>query len=376
MPTLTGAQQVVWRRLVDLGKKGLAPERLAHEILQAIATVVPNEGAHMWTVDPATMLLNRLLATSELDHFNRRVWLRHHYLTELDEIVPYFSSRKMLLANVGAAAILPDQGKSLGLPLASLRQVSADDHQRWFRESQSPASGWGFVSLRADGQIIGLLMTLHRAPERSLTPTQLGFLKQTSSMIGQILQAAIKRERALTVVSENGIPGASGILVVGADQKLTFATPAGEAWVRLMLDAETESGSGLPTPIWSVMAALDKVSATGAGSPVASVLAPTRTGFARLEASQADESGAIAVVIAPQKSPDHPTIPVHWPLTAQERRVAAMVLVGSSNRQISESLHVTIPTVETHLAHIYDKLGIRKRTGLAALLFQSRDSEA
>ena len=375
MPTLTGAQQAVWRRLVDLGKRGLGPERLAHEMLQAIATVVPNEGAHMWTVDPGTMLLNRLLATSEPDHFNRRIWLRHHYLTELDEIVPYFSSRKMLLANVGAAAILPDQGRSLGLPAAALRQVSVDDHRRWFLESQSPASGWGFVSLRADGQIMGLLMTLHRTPERSLTPTQLGFLKQVSGMIGQILQAAIKRERALAEGPETATPGASGILVVGADQKLTFATPAGEAWVRLMLDAETETGSGLPTPVWSVMAALDRANAGNTTSPVASVLAPTKTGFARLEASQADESGAIAVVIAPQKSPDSPSIPDHWPLTAQERRVAAMVLVGSSNRQIAEALHVSIPTVETHLAHIYDKLGVRKRTGLAALLFQSNDSK-
>lgn len=42
-------------------------------------------------------------------------------------------------------------------------------------------------------------------------------------------------------------------------------------------------------------------------------------------------------------------------LTASERRVALPAAGGHSNRQIAESLFVTVRTVETHLSHAYDK---------------------
>ena len=58
-------------------------------------------------------------------------------------------------------------------------------------------------------------------------------------------------------------------------------------------------------------------------------------------------------------------------LAPAERRVVTLVLTGATNQQISESLHVSIPTIETHLAHVFDKMEVRNRTGLAALLFQT-----
>ncbi|MGH3797725.1 MAG: ATP-binding protein [Pseudonocardiaceae bacterium] len=55
-------------------------------------------------------------------------------------------------------------------------------------------------------------------------------------------------------------------------------------------------------------------------------------------------------------------------LTASERRVADHAARGRSNPQIAHELHVTRKTVESHLAHIYRKLGIQGRDALADAL--------
>lgn len=62
-------------------------------------------------------------------------------------------------------------------------------------------------------------------------------------------------------------------------------------------------------------------------------------------------------------------------LTPSERRVAELAASGMTNRQIAQSLFVTVKTVETHLSAAYDKLGIRSRGELADAL-EDRSGES
>jgi DNA-binding CsgD family transcriptional regulator len=55
-------------------------------------------------------------------------------------------------------------------------------------------------------------------------------------------------------------------------------------------------------------------------------------------------------------------------LTASERRVAELAADGVSNKEIAQSLFVTLRTVELHLSNAYSKLEIRSRHELAAAL--------
>ena len=49
-------------------------------------------------------------------------------------------------------------------------------------------------------------------------------------------------------------------------------------------------------------------------------------------------------------------------LTTQERRVLALVAGGRRNAKIAHELSISTRTVENHLYHIFDKLGVASRT--------------
>ena len=63
-------------------------------------------------------------------------------------------------------------------------------------------------------------------------------------------------------------------------------------------------------------------------------------------------------------------------LTPQETVVARLVAQGRTNREVATELFLTTNTIETHLRHIFQKLGVRSRTELAAKFTDFRDSTA
>jgi DNA-binding CsgD family transcriptional regulator len=63
-------------------------------------------------------------------------------------------------------------------------------------------------------------------------------------------------------------------------------------------------------------------------------------------------------------------------LTATERRVAQLAADGMSNKEIAQTLFVTIKTVEVHLSHAYRKLQIGSRAQLGKVLLTREQREA
>jgi ATP/maltotriose-dependent transcriptional regulator MalT len=60
-------------------------------------------------------------------------------------------------------------------------------------------------------------------------------------------------------------------------------------------------------------------------------------------------------------------------LSPRELDVAELVCAGSTNQQIAEKLVLSVRTVETHLTHIFAKLGVTNRAGVARVLASQND---
>ena len=59
-------------------------------------------------------------------------------------------------------------------------------------------------------------------------------------------------------------------------------------------------------------------------------------------------------------------------LTAREVEVLEHVAAGRTDREIAALLYVSVRTVQKHLEHVYEKLGVRTRTAAAMLVFGGR----
>ena len=86
----------------------------------------------------------------------------------------------------------------------------------------------------------------------------------------------------------------------------------------------------------------------------------------------ADEAARLALRGSRSDEPDEGTLPgsrsaPRGPmLTRREGEVAELIARGLTNRQAAERLHVAPRTIETHLEHIFSKLGVQTRAELAA----------
>jgi DNA-binding CsgD family transcriptional regulator/tetratricopeptide (TPR) repeat protein len=90
-----------------------------------------------------------------------------------------------------------------------------------------------------------------------------------------------------------------------------------------------------------------------------------RVGATGCAAHAGDQLPSAPVARAPDEAAMHPD---HWQsLTSTELRIADEVSRGLTNREVARCLFISQNTVESHLKHIYPKLGIHSRTQLAVM---------
>lgn len=58
-------------------------------------------------------------------------------------------------------------------------------------------------------------------------------------------------------------------------------------------------------------------------------------------------------------------------LTEREREVLSLIVRGLSNAELAEALHVSLPTVKTHVSRMLTKLDARDRTQLVVFAYEA-----
>jgi DNA-binding CsgD family transcriptional regulator len=94
---------------------------------------------------------------------------------------------------------------------------------------------------------------------------------------------------------------------------------------------------------------------------------------ARLELASA---GAKDLAVPAPRTPVRPGGRAAEPLTARELQIARLVAAGASNKEAAAQLFLSPNTIDYHLRHIFQKLGINNRIMLAAALQDRRWSGA
>ena len=161
--------------------------------------------------------------------------------------------------------------------------------------------------------------------------------------------------------------GPASVLVAIARLRGDLATATGDqAAAAVAFETAWRRAEGLRVPL--ALAQLEISDARllrAAGQPQAA-MARLRAARQRLTALGARPylQACDRELTATDASPGPETVSAPACLTSAEQAVARLVAVGHSNRQAAAELHLSIKTVEFHLSHIFDKLGIRSRHDL------------
>src|SRR6478609_9673050 len=98
MPRRPLAHERIRTELTQAATLAETPAEFGAAVLAILQGAIGCDGARMFGVDPGTLLLNRLIAATELDEPFRGHWLRHIYLAGADD--GYFAPHELMRSGV------------------------------------------------------------------------------------------------------------------------------------------------------------------------------------------------------------------------------------------------------------------------------------
>lgn len=227
-------------------------------------------------------------------------------------------------------------------------------------------------------ELWGGVALLRESGRPDFSPREVALMRRTAPHLGAGLKAAVLRSQASP--EDNG-DGAPGVLVLDQRGWVLHYTAAAERWLRDLGDLGPGwwEGLGLPVAIWAVVGALrqalkPETERDRASVPHLSVRARSGrwlTLHASISESQhLNSPGEIVIVIEPAGSKEMAWLhTATYGLSPREEEVVEFVVRGASTRQISQALYVTEDTVQKHIQHVFEKVGVRSRQALVKRLY-------
>ena len=330
------------RELVRLCHSGQDLPALRTGVLRSLRRLMPVDAAFFATADPETLLFTSAYSEE-----------------------PLAAATHLFLGNEFGAA---DVNKFTTLATASTHVSSLDAAtrgDRWaserYRDIMRPAGlGDELRAALTTGRDCWGYLCLHRTDQPS------GFTPAEAAIIGRVaphIAHALRQSLLLQGPAPTAADARPGVLVLAGDLTVVATTPEADS---LLEQLEPAPHLPLPTVVYAVVAALRRDRA----DPSTRVRAASGRWLA-VHASRlaGADAGRFAVVIEP--CTPRATVPIRlaaFGLSQREAEVAHLVLRGSSTRAISDALHISPHTVQDHLKHVFDKLGVRSRRDLVGLM--------
>lgn len=161
------------------------------------------------------------------------------------------------------------------------------------------------------------------------------------------LATHLRNARAARLARDAVDIGGHGVLVIDAQGRVAWRSPQAETWLRRFFPER----AGTPPESWSLASSEITVEREHG----ALVVRPLGT------------VGLGEFMLLLELRPRAATFRRAAPLTAREAEVLSWLAKGKTNRDIADILGMSPRTVNKHLEHIFDKLGVETRTAAAAL---------
>jgi DNA-binding CsgD family transcriptional regulator len=309
-------------------------------VAEAVSTATPMDGWCGHTLDPATSM-----PTGGDAHNGYRVDLVRRLL-EIEYVEGDVNAFNELL--------------HLGTPSRSLHDATEEtpESSARYRDVITPS---GFEQelravFRHQGRPWGALVLMREPDQPAFTSADNALLAHVSTALAEAMKRVLLRGH----VASGGVPEHAGLIVLDGTRSVETATPEAERWLN---DLSDHAGP-VPLPVQALAAA----AADQNGVAVRSRARGTSGAWATLTAWSLDDKVAISVESAAPHDLTALALAA-YSLSAREREVVELVLLGYSTSQIGRQLHLSPYTVQDHLKVVFDKTGVRSRRELAADLF-------
>lgn len=359
MSTSATVEDRVFAEVKQLCYASLDAPTLHRRALACLGRAVPFEGYCAHDADPASGLGMRI----HLDPPNEqatRFFLEHVYFE--DDVNDF---NWMIRARRPVALLSEMTGGHMD---RSLRYRVAIAPRGFHFDLRSVfASGrehWGGVSI------------FRERGRRDFTDREVALIGRLAPHLAAGLKAAALRTQAPLAITSTG----PGVLVLDRCGRVVQYTASAEHWLRELDDLGLgwQDGQGLPAAVWLAVGALRHALKPATERDLASVpriATQARTGrWLHLQAALAEprDGGAGDTVIVIEPAGPQELAWLHtaaYGLSAREREVVELVVRGASTKQIAASLFITEYTVQDHLSHVFEKVGVRGRRALVKRLY-------
>jgi DNA-binding CsgD family transcriptional regulator len=335
--------------LIERCYAGLDSAALRREVIRRLRAVVWVDAAFLATVDPSTLLFTSVISEEPLIQAG-----------------PVFLANELAGRDVNRFTELAAGAN----PVRTLDQATRGDRDSSARHSAIMRPlGLGDelrVALRTRQACWGV-MCLHRETGPA------GFSARDREIVSKIAPHVAEGLRLALMTGPTGEPHPAlghGVVILDADGAVTSVNAAAERWLAQIPESDWPSSCQLPLPL------LTAAGYAGAAleSPGPGVRLRTARGdWLSVHASRlhgADGQSTVLILEEPGPGDLASLILDGHGVTGAQARVVALVLRGYSTKQIVSQLAISQYTVQEHLRAVFDKLGVRSRQELAAVLMR------